>query len=523
MTFAELVAKMTLKADKPSFSAADKLLENVKRALIGIVAFKTIKWFGSLIDDTAELAGRLVETSEKTGVLIETLQELEFAGKLSGLGAEGLSTGLKFLAKNMDGAIHGSKESKKLFKEMGIAVEDASGHVRNTDEVLGDIAEVFSKIPNGALKSAGAMKIFGRSGVEMIPFLNEGRSGISKLREEFKELGGGLSGDDARSLEEWGDKVDKVKTAAAAFRNTLVSALIPTLQRVADKSIEWIKANRELIASKIRGWVVSMVGFFHKLWPVLVRIAGISRKVGEILLRVFKLVWPVAEKVGTIIGKVTEKIVSLLENSENLSLVLTTLATTFLVVKGVAIATAVASAAAGVAAAAPFVALIAIIAGVNWAIRDLWKWVNGGESTLKKLDQWLTRTFDESIAWWKQQFAEFFQWVIDGIKQIPHNIKEALKDVIGFGDGPNKFLDRARAISPRGEGGAPVVAGSVARTPLVAGGGAVEVQAPQFSAQIHVHTSPGANAGGIGTEVRKAVQSLWDSNMRRAGATTRGR
>ena len=49
-------------------------------------------------------------------------------------------------------------------------------------------------MPDGPIKTAEAMKIFGRAGAELIPLLNEGGAKIQELQGHFTALNAVISG-----------------------------------------------------------------------------------------------------------------------------------------------------------------------------------------------------------------------------------------------------------------------------------------------------------------------------------------
>jgi hypothetical protein len=63
--------------------------------------------------------------------------------------------------------------------------------------VLLDLAERFKAMPDGAEKSALAGQIFGEAEAELIPFLNQGRDGITELTDELRSLGIEMSDESA--------------------------------------------------------------------------------------------------------------------------------------------------------------------------------------------------------------------------------------------------------------------------------------------------------------------------------------
>jgi TP901 family phage tail tape measure protein len=157
--------------------------------------------------DTADDLSKL---SQKTGISVESLSLLKPIAEQSGISLEGLAKGMQKLATAMVEAAGGSKEQIETFSRLGVSVKDAAGQIRPTEAVLLDLADAFAALPDGAEKSALAVKIFGKAGVELIPFLNQGRAGIEELKQKFKELGLEISGDTAKAAEKFNDTLDTV-------------------------------------------------------------------------------------------------------------------------------------------------------------------------------------------------------------------------------------------------------------------------------------------------------------------------
>ncbi len=276
MQVADLYAKLGLRPDKASFKQGDKLLNGIKTALGAIVAFKTVKWFGSLVTDTIEASSKFVDLSQKIGIAIEPLQQLEYAAEQSGATIDSLSAGLGKFSMFLAGAAKGSKENKKTLKGLGISAKDALGGLRPMEDVLGDVAERFANMPDGPLKTAKAMELFGRGGKDLVPLLNEGREGVSKLRKEFVALGGQIESKDAVAMESLGDDFNRLKVTAKGLRNQFAVALLPTIQRVMSSVLEWVKANRELIATKVRAFANGLVNAAKALWPIIKQVVSVG-------------------------------------------------------------------------------------------------------------------------------------------------------------------------------------------------------------------------------------------------------
>jgi hypothetical protein len=207
-----------------------------------------------------DTADELSKLSQKTGISVESLSLLKPIAEQSGISMEGLAKGLQKLATAMVGAASGSAEQVGTFERLGVSVTDAAGKLRPTEAVLLDMADAFAGMPDGAEKSALAVKLFGKSGVELIPFLNQGRNGIEELKLKFKELGLEISGDTARAAEKFNDTLDTVKQALHGIAMKVAEAALPALQKLADGLVALASHGDEIMTTlRILGEVLVAV------------------------------------------------------------------------------------------------------------------------------------------------------------------------------------------------------------------------------------------------------------------------
>ena len=219
-----------------------------------------------LTKKTAEYGDEMWKTSQKTGIQVEAWQELVYAGKMSGVELQQMTTGMGRFSKSMVDAATGNKTNAEWFRRAGVAIKDSSGKIRSTEAVLMDLAGQFEKMPDGPKKTAIAMGILGRAGTDMIPFLNTGRKGIVELRKEARKLGIVLDEDTAKVSENFNDNMERITRAVDGFKMFVGSALLPVINDIVVSINGWIDANRGLIQTKMRQWVEN----FKKSLPELI-------------------------------------------------------------------------------------------------------------------------------------------------------------------------------------------------------------------------------------------------------------
>lgn len=250
-----------------------------------IVGGAIVASFSAMIIKAAKYGDEMTELSQKVGINVTTLTSYKLAADKTGMSIDGLARGLKFLSMNMVEASKGTGDGADIFKELGISVTDASGKLRDTDVVLGEVAQAFSGMEGGAEKTTLAVKLFGRAGMDMIPFLNLGADGLAKERTEAERLGLVLSGPAADAQHEFNDQLDALKDATLGASMAIGSALIPAAQAVVKHLIDvaaavvaWTKENPALTQG-IGTIVLAVGGLLSILGPLTIAIGAVLKNI----------------------------------------------------------------------------------------------------------------------------------------------------------------------------------------------------------------------------------------------------
>lgn len=215
--------------------------KSVNGVLANLGVGVSLAGIGAMIKSSIDSADALDEMAQRTGIAVESLSLLVPAAELSAVSTEKFEAGLKKLATGMLEAATGSEVSAQNFDALGVAVQNQDGTLRDSEQVLLDLADRFQAMPDGAEKAALAVDIFGKAGAEMIPFLNQGREGIGALKQEAAELGLQLSADTAAQAGNFNDALDKLKLATQSIGNQIIASLLPALNDMAGGMVESAK------------------------------------------------------------------------------------------------------------------------------------------------------------------------------------------------------------------------------------------------------------------------------------------
>ncbi|RCX08627.1 phage tail protein [Extensimonas vulgaris] len=194
-----------------------------------------------MVKSAIDTGDALDEMSQRVGVSVETLSVWKPAAEQAGVSGESFEKGLRKLSTTMLEAATGSEDAARGFSAVGVEFKNQDGTLRATDQVLLDLAERFKSMPDGAEKTALAMRVFGKSGAELIPFLNQGRDGIDELAAEMQALGVQMSSETAAQAGNFNDALDKLKLATTSIGNQIIASLLPALNDMAGGMVESAK------------------------------------------------------------------------------------------------------------------------------------------------------------------------------------------------------------------------------------------------------------------------------------------
>lgn len=205
---------------------------------------------------TADYAGDMYDMARGAGIGVEAFQKLAYAGRMSGVETEKLSASLVKFDRMVAEATGGNKTYMQTFKDLGIQIKDSAGNLRQPNEIFEDVAEIFHNTKDGAAKTALAVELFGKSGAELIPMLNDGKSGLQAFYAEAERMGLVLSAEAIGKGDAFSDQLEQIGQQVKGVKLQLGTALIPALSAAAekiaaviDKITRWVQENPELAAT----------------------------------------------------------------------------------------------------------------------------------------------------------------------------------------------------------------------------------------------------------------------------------
>jgi lambda family phage tail tape measure protein len=181
-----------------------------------------------LVKGAIDAGDAMNDLSQRTGVSVDALAKFKKAAATSGTDIDAVAKSLGRLSKGMfEAGTTGKGKAADALNALGISATDAAGKLKTADAVTLEIADRFKAMPDGVTKTALAMALFGRSGAEMIPMLNEGGKAIDALSVK-------MTAAFAKKADEYSDKLAILSGKVGALGMDLAIALLPALTAVTD-------------------------------------------------------------------------------------------------------------------------------------------------------------------------------------------------------------------------------------------------------------------------------------------------
>jgi len=226
-------------------------------ALSGLVPAAGIAGLAALGKRAIDSADNLNDLSQRTGVGVESLSKFGAAAEDSGSSVDEVAKAMGKLAR---GVVDPASRANEALRSIGVSSTDASGKIKGMDQIMLDVADRFAKMPDGAQKTALAMDLFGKSGANLIPMLNQGRDALGQYSAT-------IDTQMAQSADKLNDSINEVGRAFMGPFNEALTTLMPHITNFAKGLAEVIKFFNGL-PEPVKAFIVGIGGLAIALAPI---------------------------------------------------------------------------------------------------------------------------------------------------------------------------------------------------------------------------------------------------------------
>lgn len=248
-------------------------VESAKMALGALGIAATGGAFVAFVKGAIESEAALKHLSERTGQTVEMLSAFRGVAKQSGTDMELVASSAQKLSKNMLEAATGGGKAAPTFAALGIEVRDAAGHLRNSEDVLREVASRLDGMENKTQAVAYAQQMLGKAGANLLPFMHD--------LAAAGNLNARVTTEQAEAADKFEKQMIKLEGGAKRLGISIANALLPTMNKLLDAlfhpnekvDVPWFDEifNKSII--KINTWMITL----EKGTAAAMRFAGMAK------------------------------------------------------------------------------------------------------------------------------------------------------------------------------------------------------------------------------------------------------
>lgn len=212
-------------------TAAGQALRGLSRAAAGVTVA-----IGAATYKAATMADDLNTLSKQTGISTEQLQMYAATADLLDVSVESMARSQKKLKRSMLTAKEGGS-TLTYFDQLGVAVVDADGNLRDSNDVFNDTIKALGQMENETERDAIAMALFGKSASDLNPLIEDQGHTYERVSRLMKENGlepvSQEALDRANKFKDLVDTIKLVMTQAVQIVGTKIAGyLVPVMEKV---------------------------------------------------------------------------------------------------------------------------------------------------------------------------------------------------------------------------------------------------------------------------------------------------
>lgn len=215
-------------AQRTVTGAMGRIEDSLSKAARALGAFGGTLAVGAIVNGLNKVYDSLAELddmAQKTGASIEKLSVLQKVANATSTEFSRVDDAIVKLAKGMATADSETNKTQAALKALGVSSKDVTGKLRDPAQVLIDISNNLQRYQDGASKTAVINDLLGKSGAQLLPYLNDINQYTSRFTAESTRS--------AQAAAQLGDTIGFLKQRVSDAFTSFAVQLLPALQNVA--------------------------------------------------------------------------------------------------------------------------------------------------------------------------------------------------------------------------------------------------------------------------------------------------
>ena len=266
MIVRELITKLGFKTDEKALKRYSASIDDIKQTLtkVSIASAVAFAGFAKLVESVENSAIKFLGLSKAIKTSVADLQALEYIETTKGV--HGLIETFRSLSEQLSSQGPGAARFEFALNRVGIATRDLSNKLISADSLLESISSVMQQM--SAPRAQRLAKTLGIS-PSIVDLLREGRQELVRLKQEFKDLNGGIKQTDAILLDSMHKALLRIRSIIAGINRSITLKLAPAMSNLLRDTQDWLLSNRESIVVGVTRAVENLSGAFNLLLYVL--------------------------------------------------------------------------------------------------------------------------------------------------------------------------------------------------------------------------------------------------------------
>jgi hypothetical protein len=227
-----------------------------------------------LVTDAGNMADKMLDLHERTGLALDTLQEYQHVTSQAGVEYDQFTKGIEVFNRKLIESEQGTGRTVDVLKELGVEVYGANGQMRSMEDMLPELQSSLAGMEDTTKRNAYASQLFGRNTEAMLPILAMGEEGIRKAKEEAHEMGMVLSEENINASNKFRQSTEKLKEQMQALGTRVAVDLIPVLNKylipaINDYLIPGFKVAAKVIKVSLTPAIAGLKAAFSAIEPII--------------------------------------------------------------------------------------------------------------------------------------------------------------------------------------------------------------------------------------------------------------
>lgn len=267
----------------------------------GVKAFGD--WAGQL-DGLGDVLGTNADDSAALAVAIDGV----------GGNVDAITGQMAKLTKGLENSKGELGPTGKLMSDLGIQFKDANGQMLPATQIIQNVADKISQMPDGLQKSEAMMNLFGKSGKDMTDTLNAlTTQGFQAAQAKVKDFGLAIGDDGVNATVEMGKSQKDLELMLKGLGVTIGKEILPAILPLAQQFIAFAREHLPPVIEGVKGFAkfigdlavqaknfVTSSGFIEFAQNAGTALQGAFKGGQEIAERV----WPIIQRITKLIGEI---------------------------------------------------------------------------------------------------------------------------------------------------------------------------------------------------------------------------